>query len=86
MQHNFSGEKYTVINDNGKLTALRHGEHWRDLCGDNLIASMLNKVDNLKAALNEVNNWLVCAPIASAEDMAQSFTHMQNVCQGALDD
>ncbi|MCZ8256971.1 MAG: hypothetical protein O9327_15060 [Polaromonas sp.] len=30
--------KYTVINDNGRLTALRHGEPWgRDIAGDNLI-------------------------------------------------
>lgn len=30
--------KYTVINDNGHLTALRNGEPWdRDLTGDNLV-------------------------------------------------
>lgn len=31
--------KYTVINDKGKLTALRHGEPWREqnLIGDNLV-------------------------------------------------
>ena len=29
--------KYTVINDNGALTALRYGEPWRDLAGDNLL-------------------------------------------------
>lgn len=30
--------KYSIINDNGNLTALRYGERWnRDLTGDNLI-------------------------------------------------
>lgn len=29
--------KYTVVIDGGKLSALRHGEPWRDLSGDNLI-------------------------------------------------
>ena len=38
----FADGKYTVINENGKLTALRHGEPWgRDLTGDNLIYWML---------------------------------------------
>lgn len=43
----FADGKYTVINDNGKLTALRHGEPWgRDLVGDNLVYWML--VDSLQ--------------------------------------
>jgi len=29
--------KYTVVIDGGKLAALRHGEPWKDLCGDNLV-------------------------------------------------
>ena len=29
--------KYTVIYDNGRLTALRYGEPWRDINGDNLV-------------------------------------------------
>ena len=52
MRHDFADGKYTVINDNGKLTALRHGEPWaRDLCGDNLVYWMLVEVDRLKTAL-----------------------------------
>ena len=43
----FADGKYTVINDNGKLTALRYGEPWaRDLAGDNLVYWML--VDSLR--------------------------------------
>ena len=35
MKHDFADGKYTVINDNGKLTALLHGEPWaRSLVGD----------------------------------------------------
>lgn len=41
-QMTFADGKYTVINDNGKLTALRNGEPWdRDLVGDNLVYWML---------------------------------------------
>lgn len=50
MRHDFCDGKYTVINDNGILTALRHGEPWgRDLVGDNLVYWMLVEVDRLKA-------------------------------------
>ena len=55
MKHDFADGKYTVINDNGKLTALRHGEPWaRSLVGDNLIYWMLVEVDELKTQRNEL--------------------------------
>ena len=44
--------KYTVINDNGKLTALRNGEPWaRDLIGDNLVYWMMVEILRLKEEL-----------------------------------
>jgi len=49
MRHDFNDGKYTIINDNGQLTALRNGEPWgRDLTGDNLIYWMLVEVIRLK--------------------------------------
>lgn len=49
MRHDFNDGKYTVISDNGALTALRHGEPWkRSLVGDNLVYWMLVEVDDLK--------------------------------------
>lgn len=49
MRHDFCDGKYTVINDNGILSALRHGKPWgRDLVGDNLVYWMLVEVDRLK--------------------------------------
>ncbi len=42
------GGKYTLINDNGKLTALRYNEPWRDLCGDKLIAALVAERDELE--------------------------------------
>jgi hypothetical protein len=55
MEHNFADGKYTVINDNGKLTALRYGEAWgRDLCGDNLIYWMLTDFDAMKEHRDEL--------------------------------
>ena len=54
MRHDFEDGKYTVINDNGNLVALRHGEQWRDLNGDKLVCSMLLEVDALKAQRDEL--------------------------------
>ena len=49
MEHDFNDGKYTVINKEGVLTALRYGEPWvRDLTGDNLVYWMLVEVDTLK--------------------------------------
>lgn len=48
-QMSFADGKYTVINENGNLTALRNGEPWnRDLTGDNLIYWMLVEALELK--------------------------------------
>ncbi len=45
--------KYTVVIDGGTLTALRHGEPWRDLCGDNLIYWLAVELQAARAALAE---------------------------------
>ena len=56
-QMNFAGGKYTVISDNGNLTALRHGEPWRrDLTGDNLVYWMLVEALELKRQRNLMLN------------------------------
>ena len=46
--------KYTVTNDNGRLTALRNGEPWdRDLVGDNLVYWMMVRIQELEAAVKD---------------------------------
>lgn len=64
MRHDFADGKYTVISDNGKLTALRHGEPWLDLVGNNLVYWMLVKVDELTNTLNkEVSDRVLLAQL-----------------------
>lgn len=48
MRHDFDDGKYTVIFDetSGRMSALRYGDEWRDLCGDKLIYSMLSAYDS----------------------------------------
>lgn len=47
-QVDFEDGKYTVIYDEGHFKALRYGQPWRDLTGDNLVYSMLVKASQLK--------------------------------------
>lgn len=74
----FGGGKYTVINDNGRLSALRNGEPWeRNLVGDNLIYWMLvdalqvsQKRDALAAELASVPKEAVERLLTEAMDQA----------------
>jgi len=45
--------KYTILEDlnNGKFEALRYGNDWRNLVGDNLILALVNKVQELEDKL-----------------------------------
>jgi len=75
MRHNFADKKYTVVFDEetALFEALRHGEPWRDLCGDGLILAMLQEVDHLKEQLAAANAWIPCAdrlPEADGEYIA----------------
>lgn len=48
IQHDFYDKKYTLIfHENGRLTALRYNEEWRDLTGDGLVLAMLQEFDEL---------------------------------------
>jgi hypothetical protein len=44
--------KYTVINElesGGSFRALRYGEEWRDLAGDNLVLAFYQELEEAKA-------------------------------------
>jgi len=41
------GGKYTLIRDRNRQYALRYGEPWRDLTGDNLIYSLIVEIERL---------------------------------------
>ena len=76
----FAGGKYTVVNDNGKLTALRYGEPWgrdEDLVGDNLVHSMLVDSLRLKAQRDVLLEALkrMASIIDKMGDMPDGFIH-----------
>ena len=47
--------KYTIIEDlnKGKFEALRYGDDWRSLIGDNLILALVYKVQELEEKLKK---------------------------------
>jgi hypothetical protein len=47
--------KYSVVlnEDIFAFTALRHGEAWRNLCGDNLILAMFYEIQRLRDQLED---------------------------------
>lgn len=46
---------YEVIEDlrNNTFKALRHGEEWRDLVGDNLILALIDKIEELEEDIQQ---------------------------------
>ena len=80
IKEDFVNGKYTVIfEDSGGLKALRYGEEWRDLTGDGLVLSMLQEVEELRQIVNEVHSWIVCACMATPEEMAGNFERIEQI-------
>lgn len=54
-----SDGKYTIIHDNGRdLRALRYGEEWRDLVGDNLVMAMAQEIEDLRERVENAEEQL----------------------------
>jgi hypothetical protein len=52
--------EYTVIQEpDGRLHALRHGQPWREMLGDNLVLSLAQEVERLREQLEYVRLRLV---------------------------
>ena len=55
MKVDVDGGKYTVVIPNtGSVTALRHGEPWRDCCGDNLIFHLAWELHEARERIKEL--------------------------------
>lgn len=56
--------KYTVVNELGKgggFHALRYGEKWRSLAGDNLVLAMFHEIEELRERLDVAEGLLLDA-------------------------
>ncbi|MCA1807133.1 MAG: hypothetical protein LC687_04700, partial [Actinobacteria bacterium] len=50
-----AGGKYTYVRyENGLQDALRHGEPWRDLCGDKFVGALASELHEAKERIAEL--------------------------------
>ena len=51
-------DEYEVVEDlkNGVFKALRHGEEWQNLVGNNFVLSLVDKIEKYEKALEEIES------------------------------
>ena len=66
--------EYTVIHENGtNFHALRHGEPWRNLTGDNLVLALVSRIEQLEKLWVEPNKSMVHAGIAEVQRITEEW-------------
>jgi len=56
MKIDLDNGNYTLLFEEGKLRALRYGEEWRDLVGDNLVLVMGFEIERLRKRLELIED------------------------------
>lgn len=76
--------KYTVVMEkDGRLHALRHGEPWRDCVGDNLIYALAAEVQNLREAMHKINSTVYATGVNVGSD---EYFAIRDLCCSNLQD
>nr|DAQ70648.1 MAG TPA: hypothetical protein [Caudoviricetes sp.] len=66
--------EYTVIHENGtNFHALRHGEQWRDLTGDNLVLVLVSRIEQLEKLWIEPTKDMVNAGLGEVQRIAEEW-------------
>jgi len=87
-KHTPTPKRYISIAPNLRRMALDYrlmGTRWSDkadICNEGANACV--EADAMREALGKIEGWLVCAAIATDQDMAQSFGEMLETTQAAL--
>lgn len=66
------GKYRVVMGDDYYLKALRYGEHWRDLVGDNLVYNMACEIQQLRQQIEDAKNCLVCCAIGDPSEVCEN--------------
>lgn len=84
MQQDYDNGKYTVIFDEktGKMEALRHGEPWQDLSGNNLVYWML--VEHQRTLEQRAELLEALKLIANAENSALDLAYCKGIARAAI--
>lgn len=66
--------EYTVIHENGtNFHALRHGEPWRDLTGDNLVLALVSRIEQLEKLWLEPTEQMINAGLGEVQRMLDEW-------------
>lgn len=66
--------EYTIIHENGtNFHALRHGEKWRDLTGDNLVLALVSRIEQLEKLWIEPTKDMVNAGLGEVQRIAEEW-------------
>ena len=68
--------KYTVVNEleeGGGFRALRYGEEWRNLVGDNLVLSMAYEIEYLREGLLHISEYHQFDSPADSAEVAKYY-------------
>ena len=66
--------EYSVIHENGtNFHALRHGEQWRDLTGDNLVLALVSRIEQLEKLWTEPTKDMVNAGLGEVQRIAEEW-------------
>ncbi|WAK45150.1 hypothetical protein vBKpPHS106_42 [Klebsiella phage VB_KpP_HS106] len=70
--------EYTVIHENGtNFHALRHGEQWRDLTGDNLVLALVSRIEQLEKLWLEPTEQMVNAGLAEIQIWLDNLSELR---------
>ena len=72
--------KYEIRHADGRgLRALRYGEPWRDLAGDNLVLALVQRIEELQAAREKAE------PVCAVCDGPNTYDRASGVCRECQD-
>ncbi|UZN24455.1 hypothetical protein [Klebsiella phage pKP-BM327-1.1] len=70
--------EYTVIHENGtNFHALRHGEPWHVLTGDNLVLALVNRIEQLEKLWIEPTEQMVNAGLAEIQTWLDNLSELR---------
>lgn len=79
--------EYEIRHSNGAdFHALRHGERWRELAGDNLVLAMAYRIEQLEQLFTNPTSEMVQAGLAEVQDILDKWDADGYITLGSFND